>query len=272
MNRTKRDFVISTGIELTQKFGFLPRSIVWKHLAPAGQTSKYYYWQLLSNVPQFAVHDLGVRLPDYLMLSSECRKLLGGASCVRTRSMTYFKHDEALMDFVLHLRKHQLISQYWTEQELRKDRNLARQILGGDPDDKVPDLVFDLNAPGKPARVAVENERTRKSQQRYKRVHFGYRRLKSINLILFGTSDRSTESAIQREFERKIFTSEALPYGCFSLKDFCQLGLECELRVQGEKRVLGKLLSYICGRDFENDPEKDRNPFQVFDASSAKVE
>lgn len=267
----KRDFVIATGIELIQKFGFLPRSIVWKHLSASSQASKYIYWNLLCTAPQFALHDLGVKLPDYLMLSSECRSHLGDAACVRTRSATYFKHDEFLMDFVLHLKRHQFVARYWTEQELKKDRQSARQILGGDPYDKIPDLVFDLNVPGRVVRVAVENERTRKSQERYKRMHFGYRRLKSVDMVLFATSDQATEKAIAREFERQIFSSSTLVYGCLSLEKFSDLALGCEVRIQDKAPILETFLASICGRELQrtgnsgsNDLENRWNPFQTF--------
>lgn len=278
-HQAKRDFVITTGIELVQKFGFLPRSIVWKHLSPGSQASKYYYWQLLSNSPQFAPYDLGIKSPDHLMMSSENRQLLGDAACVRTRSATYFKHDEFLMDFILHLKKLQLVSRYWTEQELKKDRTGARQILGGDPYDKIPDLVFDLSVPDRVVRAALENERTRKSQERYKRMHFGYRRLKHLDLILFAICDTATESAIRREFDRQIFSSSTLPYGCFLLEKFSKETLGCEIRIQGKAPVLGRLLSSICGREFpqraefnETDLENRWNPFQTFSEKNRKAE
>jgi len=267
---SKRDHTVATAVELIRKFGFLPRSIVWKYLSPKGTTSKYYYWHLLSHAPQFSTYRNGFVSSNHLVLSAECRKLLGDGAYVGTRSATYFEHDELLMDFVMQLKGIDLAPDYRTEQELRKDRLGALKMLGGDPDDKIPDVVFDLPALRGPIRVALEVERTRKSQERYRRIHFGYRRLKRLDLILFGVGDNATEAAIRREFDRISLSSEAMPYGCFSLAQFSTQGLACELRIQEKTLVLGGLLSSVCGRQFspenaksENDPENRRNSFQA---------
>lgn len=267
LHQAKREFVISSAKELIQKFGFLSRTIVWKHLSPGGRSMKYFYWNLLRTSPQFKLHNLGVELADYLMLSSEARALLGDMACVRTRSSTYFDHDEFLMDVILELIQQGFVTRYWTEAELKKDRVEARKILGGDPYDKIPDLVFDLNIKGRTVRVALENERTRKSQERYKKMHYGYRRLKNLDMILFAVSDSATEAALRREFDRQIFSADLLLYGCFYLKEFGSSALGTELRVRGKTSSLERFFSGVCAQASESGietPENHRNPFRRF--------
>jgi hypothetical protein len=61
-----------------------------------------------------------------------------------------------------------LVKKYWTEQELKSNRSLSLDLLGGDYT-KLPDLIFDLNISDETFRIALEVEITRKSNDRYLR-------------------------------------------------------------------------------------------------------
>jgi hypothetical protein len=237
---------LKVACELAQKFGFVSRNVIWKHLSPEGIASKYRCWRFLLNVPELTPYRNGLTSNHHLMLSTEYRKSIGEGSAVSTRSAIYFEHDEYLMGLILYLKAAGVVVQYWTEQELKMDRILALQTIGGDPD-KVPDLVIDLSTGRESLRVAVECERTRKSQKRYRLVHFGYSRLRHIDLLLFGVADIQTESAIRDAFDRGSFSSEKRSVGYFSLGEFSRIGLESELRIRGKTLRLSEFLKRVCG-------------------------
>ncbi len=237
---------LKVACELVQKFGFVSRDIVWKHLSQGGIASKYRYWNFLTEAPELSPYKAGLVSQHHLMLSNEYRRSLGEGASVSNRSSLYFAHDEYLMELVLYLKAARVIAHYWTEQELKMDRLLALRILGGDPD-KVPDMVIDLKTESGPVRVAIEIEKTRKSQKRYKRVQLGYYTLRKIDLLLFGAIDLQTEAAIRQEFDRASFSSEKRSVGYFSLKEFTDTGLRAELRIRGKRPPLGEFLQRVCG-------------------------
>ena len=240
-----RQRALVVACELAQKFGFLSRAMVWKHLSVDGIASKYRYWHFLKNATELAPYKAGITSDHHLVISAEYRKTLEG-SAVSNRSAIYFEHDEYLMDLVLHLKAVGVIAEYWSEQELKMDRLLAIRSLGGDPD-KVPDLVFDLTTDKGTIRAALEVERTRKSQARYRLAQLGYDRLQRIDLLLFGVIDNSTELAISREFEQAAVGVERRSVGYFSLDEFATSGLGAELRIRGKKLTLGEFLKRVCG-------------------------
>lgn len=237
---------LNIACELAQKFGFVSRNIVWKHLAQEGIASKYRCWRFLINAPELAPYRNGLTSSHHLMLSTEYRRALGEGSAVSARAAIYFEHDEYLMGVILYLKRAGVVAQYWTEQELKMDRLLALQTIGGDPD-KVPDLVIDLSTDRGFLRVAVEIEKTRKSQKRYRLVQFGYSRLRRIDLLLFGVIDFQTESAIREAFDRGSFGSEKRSVGYFALSEFAQIGLTSDLRIRGKTLRLSEFLKRVCG-------------------------
>ena len=232
--------------ELAQKFGFVSRSVVWRHLSFEGIASKYRYWEFLSRAPELAPYKSGLTSNHHLVLSSDYRRALGEGVAVSNRAALYLAHDEYLMELVLYLKTAGVISQYWTEQELKMDRHLALRVLGGDPD-KIPDLVFDLSTDRGPIRVAVEVEKTRKSRKRYRMASLGYRRLRGIELLLFGVVDSSLESAIRQEFGDLSAASASRAVGYFNLDEFAYSGLGSELRIRGKVPQLGEFFKRLCG-------------------------
>ena len=237
--------------ELARKFGFVSREIVWKHLSFQGRSSRFKYWQFLKKAAELQTYRAGITSNGHLMLSLEYRKSLGKGAAVSQRSSIYFEHDEYLMDFIMWIKRAGVVGEYWTEQELKMDRLLSLEILGGDPDGKLPDLVFDLMTFRGRIRVAIEIERTRKSQARYRQVQWGYYRLRKIDLLLFGVNDSGTESAISREFNRSSISGEKRSTGYFSLAAFGKSGLESELRIRDKNPTLGEFFSRICGAKWQ---------------------
>jgi hypothetical protein len=243
--------------ELAQKFGFVSRRIVWKHLTFEGRASKFKYWLFLKKASELAPYKSGVVFNHHLVLSSEYRKLLGEGTAVSNRSSIYFEHDEYLMDILLSIRSAGVIAEYWTEQELKMDRVLAMQTMGGVPDAKIPDLIFDLTTDRGAIRVAIEIERTRKSQRRYRLVQWGYSRLRRIDLLLFGVVDSGTEAAIRQEFDTATFSSDKRSIGYFTLNEFAKSGLASELRIRGKRPQLQDFLKRVCG-DAWKEPSASR--------------
>ncbi len=250
-----KEHALRTACELAARFGFVSRVVVWRHLCPPGPASTYRYWRYLSNAPEFSPFKVGLSSRHHLVLSPDCKKAWGKHGVVSNRSAVYFQHDEFLMDLILLLRSSLLLARYWTEQELRMDSHLALKTLGGDSRQKMPDLIIDLKSE-QPVRVAVEIEKTRKSQTRYRLMQMAYKRLSKIDLLLFGVIDQQTEITIRECFERGGYNR---PIGFFLLGDFANLGLNCELRIDKKSFRIVDLLTRICKFTKGDTPSPDKN-------------
>jgi hypothetical protein len=175
------------------------------------------------------------------------------------------------MNFVMHLKSAGVISSYWTEQELKSDRVLAIRMLGGDPE-KLPDLVFDLKTDEGSIRTAVEVERTRKAQRRYKTIQWSYYRLKGIKLILFGVDGSATETAIRGEFDGAGFASEHRAVGYFTLADFLSAGVDAELRIRGKRSAMEAFFKRLCGSQWKREKKEELKEISVpFKSDTDKV-
>ena len=59
MTMTKTQ-ALEISCELAQKFGFVSRNIVWRHLAPDSTATRYRYWLHLKNSAQLSPYRSGI--------------------------------------------------------------------------------------------------------------------------------------------------------------------------------------------------------------------
>lgn len=235
--------------ELVRKFGFVSRSVVWKHLGRKARATKFRYWKYLGERRELSPYHVGVRSNEHLVASNEYRRKLGEGACAPVRSAVYFEHDEHLMNFLLALKHHGALLEYWTERGLKMNHLLALDILGGASETKLPDLVLSLKTDTTPLRVAIEIERTQKNHRRYQMVQLAYRRTRKVDLLLFGVADERTERAIRRAFDRD--TPANLYVGYFSLSDFSKETLGAEFRIRQKTKSLEAFLAQVCGEHWK---------------------
>lgn len=251
MVRAEKQELLEITLELARKFGFVSRSVIWRYLGSKSTATKYRYWRFLTKRPEFTLYSEGVQSRQHLVVSAGYRRALGDGSCARTRAAIYFEHDNYLMNFFLLLKHREVLLGCWTEQQLKMDHLLALEVLGSVSEAKLPDLVLSLKTESTPLRVAVEIERTQKSQHRYQIIQLAYRRTSKIDLLLFGVSDEKTEVAIRKAFDGEMPSN--LFVGYFSLNDFKKASFEAELRVRQRKRSLEKFLAQICGTNWRSE-------------------
>lgn len=239
---------------LTKKFGFISKSVVWDFYCPSGKSVRYKNWKYLSESPLFSSYVSGSGVPEYLTLSSQGRRLMGEDSVAQVSSV-YLAHDEIVMRFYLHLQKLNLMERCWSEGELKMDRVLSVKGLGDGVIGKLPDLLFDLKMENSTLRFALEIERTRKSQGRYKSMNRSYQRASNVDLVLFGVADGKIEEALKREIFDGGTNSMGKEVGFFELTEFAGLQMEASLRIARKELSLKKLffsLSKRLPQDAEN--------------------
>lgn len=224
-------------LHLAHKFGFVSRSMVWEFLSPKGRTARYKHWKKLKESPLFSPYILGSGSPEYLVLSSQGKKLMGVDS-VSEVSTIYLTHDEMVMRFYLQLLKDAKPEAAWSEAELKKDRALSIRSLGDGVVSKLPDLLFDINIKGEVLRIALEVERTRKTQSRYQTMRRAYQRATQIDAILFGVSEARIEKAIEKEIEEAGLAFFGKAVGFFDLAEFQESAFQAQVRMQGKEGSL----------------------------------
>lgn len=243
-------------LELSKKFGFISKSVFWDFYCPPGKSMRYQNWGHLTNSPLFTSYTTGSGVPEHLSLSSKGRQLMGQDSIGQV-APTYFTHDEMVMRFFLHLKKESLLRRSWSEGELKSDRALAVKGLGDGVISKLPDLLFDVTGGNDFIRCALEIERTRKSQGRYKTMRRAYQRALNVDLILFGVADEKIEAVIMKEFVEGGVNTVSKEIGFFDLSEFSERNLESELRIGGKKSTLKRFFSSLAGA-VQRAPENNR--------------
>ena len=135
------------------------------------------------------------------------------------------------------------------------DRVLSLRGLGDGVIGKLPDLLFDLKMEKSIVRFALEIERTRKSQGRYKTMSRSYQRASNVDLVLFGVGDGKIEEALKREIFEGGTNSMGKEVGFFDLAEFTSQQMEASLRIARKELSLKKLffsLSKQLPQDAEN--------------------
>lgn len=154
-----------------------------------------------------------------------------------------------------------LVKKYRTEQELKSNRSLALDLLGGDYT-KLPDLIFDLNISNQTFRVALEVEITRKSNDRYLRSFLGYSNFRNVDLILFASQQTRITNALQETLAKRLFANSAIKFGFFDLVDFTEKQLVTELGINSKTIPLGQFFRNLIEIKSAKSSSESVNPLE----------
>ncbi|MBL7554191.1 MAG: hypothetical protein JNM24_00090 [Bdellovibrionaceae bacterium] len=225
---------VNTAVIYAKKFGFISRSFFWDYLTPTPRSTKYYYWDFFLKSKFFNPYlEIEESSEFFYLNSKKSNSTNDGIETVSRRSPYYFFHDDKVMRIVHLLTINGFVKNYWTEQELKSNRPLALDLLGGDYT-KLPDLVFDLNISNQEFRVALEVEITRKSNERYLRSFLGYSSFRNVDLILFANQQSRITNALKEILSNRLFDDFTRKFGFFDLVDFAQKQLAADLEINSK--------------------------------------
>lgn len=234
-----KDTSLSKAIYYTKKFGFMSKAFYWECLTPPGQSTKYRYWEMFLDSNYFLPYRELRQSGEYFYLNLKAlRGTDQSLEPVGKRTPLYFYHDEKIMRIMIALESAGLVARFWTEQELRIDRMLTFDLLGGDSA-KLPDVVFDLKSQGTPFRSAIEIETTRKSNDRYYHGLLNYTALRRLDLLVYGVDQKRIADALKNELSRSFFNSLHKKSAFYSIPEFEQQGLESPLELNLQQISIG---------------------------------
>lgn len=232
-------------ISYAKKFGFISKAFYWDFLTPDSRSTKYVYWDLFLESNYFIPYQEIETSSEFFYLNprkASSRDVTTEA--VSRRSPYYFFHDDKAMRIIHSLRVSGLVKSYWTEQELKSNRPLALDLLGGDYS-KLPDLIFDLNISDQIFRIALEVEITRKSNDRYLRSFIGYSNFRNVDLILFATQQPRISTALKEILSKRFFDDSTRKFGFFDLSELSNKQLATELEINSKKIPIGQFLKNL---------------------------
>ncbi|MBL7554186.1 MAG: hypothetical protein JNM24_00065 [Bdellovibrionaceae bacterium] len=253
---------ISYAVAIAKKFGFISRAFFWDYLTPKPRSTKYYYWDLFLNSKFFIPYREIEESSEFFYLNSKkSNSTNDDIETVSRRSPYYFFHDDKVMRIVHLLTINGLVKNYWTEQELKSNRPLALDLLGGDYT-KLPDLVFDLNISNQIFRVALEVEITRKSNERYLRSFLGYSCFRNVDLILFANQQSRITNALKEILSKRLFDDSTRKFGFFDLVDFSQKQLATDLEINSKTIPLGQFFRNLIEIKSTKSISNSSNPLE----------
>lgn len=229
------DLALTYSVIYAKKFGFISKSFFWDHFCKKSKTNNFRYWNAFLNCGAFLPYREFQGGEEYYYLN--LKSVLVNKDTLESvgkRSPLYLYHDEQVMRLIYALENENLIKSFWTELELKSNRDASFKFLGGTPS-KVPDLVFDLNCHGEIFCTALEVEITRKSNDRYFKSFVGYSSLKNLDFILYGASLERTILALKNESAKGYFGDLPKKMGFYSINEFQSKSCSCDLEINSRK-------------------------------------
>lgn len=117
--------------------------------------------------------------------------------CVYYVQPQFIKHDEIVARGLLKLERASLCTRWMTERELKSQNITTFKLNIREGGDKYPDGVFRLQGKSASIVVALEYERTGKTQWRYNKAIKAYSDSGEFSLILFIVEDSAIEKRIK---------------------------------------------------------------------------
>ena len=202
-------------IRCAAKMGFLSRTL-WNNVMAKGLPSwRNEQWSLLKSRGLFASssrYDHGDRT---LVLTDKGRRAAEelNINSVISPIGDFISHDETAAEFALRLESDGLISSWWSESEIKRDNfkytgashTMSRKS-------KFPDLVIRLAIPGEANLMAVEIEKTRKSNERYNEFVNKYKGLPDIDTVIVLAESKRIIDAIKKAQIRTSFPQHLRPF------------------------------------------------------------
>lgn len=198
------------------RFGFINKSLFFKHLTTENVSHKYYLWRtfLGSGLVQ-TYRRIGVA-EDYYCLTRKGHIILReiGIRAVSKGHPLHFEHDEIAMGLVLACENKKLIKADWCPDKLiREMKTFEVQSRFGNNIDKIPDLIFNIDLlNGQSVSCAFEVERSKKSKQRYDSMVLNYSKDKNVSLIFVASNDRYISKSILQSIHKLGYSQSKKPF------------------------------------------------------------
>jgi hypothetical protein len=237
-------------MRVAAKAGFLSKRIWMNFFATGNRRWQNRRWKSLRETGLFKP------VPDYgftestVALSDKGKSLASalGMNSVYSPGAKNLWHDEELVRFALFLERHDWISDWMTEQELKGNGQVERFFQSQGRVLKIPDLIIEWN--GSPSKTfwAVELERTRKEFNRYYDMVGAYKGISRIDSVLVITATSSIEANIKKAQAKMGYPQSQRPMLFASLNEVIQDPASSELR-HGQNRItLEKMAHALTGK------------------------
>ncbi len=189
---------IIEAIQVAARFGFISEKIFRDFICASKRAMIYRVWRQIRDSGFFAPMESALGTNSYLKLTrlGKSLALRMSLSPIQAPFIQQLAHDEALVRFALANEKALLIKKALPETYLKSSPyEFADSFAGATR--KIPDLYFSLNVPDKKIRIALEFERTRKTQIRYRSILMSYAAFREAELVLFIVNDEAIEKTIR---------------------------------------------------------------------------
>ncbi len=228
--------------KIAGRFGFMSRSIFWQHLSRTQKSRSYLNWSHLLTSGLFKPYELS---DEHLFMTMKGVQFLQERNCayVGKAHPMNFEHDALVMSFALACENAGLIQPTWApDAVIRKQTGLENLSLLGAAAPKIPDLVFDLSGTDSNIRMALEVERSRKSQARYDTLVLAYMEMKLINLAIIAYNDRYTENRISDSMKKLGYPQSKRPIAFCKLSDLSANPSSFLMRLNGNVIAFDKFV------------------------------
>lgn len=222
MDFHREPYYVQKALLVIAKLGYFRKEFFFKYLSPDSRSTKFRNWGILIRKDYLEPYKRSFIGEDVYKLSRRGKKLLAsaGVGFVSPAHPLHFEHDDHAANLILSLTKQDCIKDAWqTENELRRYQKTENLILFGGQVEKLPDLIFDIPIGEQTFRVAVEVERTRKSQDRYESFVHGYMKTTGINLVLVIYNQKSTFDLISSAIKRFNYPMNERPIAFSKISD-----------------------------------------------------
>lgn len=222
MDFHREPYYVQKTLLVIAKLGYFRKEFFFKYLSPDSRSTKFRNWGILIKKEYLEPYKRSFIGEDVYKISRRGKKLLAsaGVGFVSAAHPLHFEHDDHAANLVLSLTKHDFIKDTWqTEKELRKYQRTENLVLFGGQVEKLPDLIFEIPIGEQIFRVAVEIERTRKTQDRYESFVHGYMKAAGINLVLVIYNQKSTFDLISNAIKRFNYPMSERPFAFAKISD-----------------------------------------------------
>lgn len=188
---------VKEAVRLAARFGYISQSVFRDLVSTKKRAMQYELWKRMKDLKIFIPYQYRYKSEEFLRLTKQGRILASqlGVMPIHAPFVNQLPHDELLVRFILLNERAGHIKEAMTETEIKSSGMFQGQI--GNIKTKLPDIYFKLNGHGLSTRIAVEFERTRKSNERYRQCLLSYMFLKEVDAVLFITSSPAIEATVR---------------------------------------------------------------------------
>lgn len=223
---------------LGAKFGYINKKLFFQHVGHQSLVFKYRMWNQLLDLKFISPWHGTEFSKNYYYLNKKGKDLMErmGVVCVSKVHPIYFEHDNAVMKFaIVNSKSGYILNDYQTENSMRLYDNLKQNQLFGGALNKIPDLIMDLNVPHKKLLMALEIEKSAKSQLRYDDFVLGYSKSKWIDMVLVAYSHKLTRESILISMKRLGYPRNERPIAFCSFSDLVSNPTNFVLEIEGHR-------------------------------------